>query len=75
MLDKEKIKQELDEQDIKLLLKDLGSDEPRKDKDNNLLFQTICHNSNGGSYKLHYFKDSKTFHYILNVQIPLIFMN
>ena len=53
MLDKEKIKQELDEQDIKLLLKDLGSDEPRKDKDNNLLFQTICHNSNGGSYKLH----------------------
>jgi len=62
MLDKEKIKQELDEQDIKLLLKDLGSDESRIDKDNNLLFQTICHNNSGGSYKLHYFKDSKTFH-------------
>jgi hypothetical protein len=62
MLDKERIKQELDEQDIKLLLKDLGSKEPLRDKDNNLLFQTICHNISEGSYKLHYFKDSKTFH-------------
>jgi len=61
MLDKEKIKQELDVQDIKLLLKDLGSEEPRLDKDNNLIFTTICHNSNGGSYKLYYYKDSKLF--------------
>jgi len=62
MLDKERIKQELDEQDIIMLLKDLGSEDSHRDKDNNLLFQTVCHNSSGGSYKLHYFKDSKTFH-------------
>lgn len=61
MLDKEKIKQELDVQDIKLILKDLGSNEPKKDKDENLIFQTICHNSNGGSYKLYYYKESKLF--------------
>lgn len=61
MLDKEKIKQELDEQDIKLLLKDLGSNEPKKDKNGDLIFQTICHNSTGGSYKLYYYKDSKMF--------------
>lgn len=61
MLDKEKIKQELDEQDIRLLLKDLGSNEPKIDKNGDLIFQTICHNSNGGSYKLYYYKDSKMF--------------
>ncbi len=61
MLDKEKIKQELDEQDIKTLLKDLGSEEPRIDKDNNLIFQTVCHNSSGGSYKLYYYKDIRMF--------------
>ncbi len=61
MLDKEKIKESLDDNDIKFLLKDLGSDEPRTDKDGNLVFQTVCHNVNGGSYKLYYYRDSKIF--------------
>jgi hypothetical protein len=59
MLDKERIKQELDEQDIRLLLKDLGSAEPRTDKDGHLLFQTVCHS--GKSHKLYYYKDTRTF--------------
>jgi hypothetical protein len=61
MLDKEKIKESLDDSDIKFILKDLGSDEPRTDKDGNLIFQTVCHNINGGSYKLYYYRDTKTF--------------
>jgi hypothetical protein len=61
MLDKERIKKELDEQDIRLLLKDLGSEEPHRDKDGNLIFQTICHNVNGGSYKLYYYDKIKMF--------------
>ena len=52
MLDKERIKQELDEQDIKLLLKELGSAEPHRDKDNNPIFQTVCHH--GDNHKLYY---------------------
>ncbi len=54
MLDKERIKQELDEQDIRLLLKELGSEEPAKDKDNNLIFTTVCHG--GNNHKLYYYK-------------------
>lgn len=59
MLDKEKIKQELDEQDIRLLLKDLGSEEPTRDRDNNLIFTTICHG--GHKHKLYYYNDRKIF--------------
>ncbi|MGI6168443.1 MAG: hypothetical protein ACOYI4_01840 [Christensenellales bacterium] len=61
MLDKEKIKQELDEQDVRLILKDLGSNDPKTDKNGDLIFETVCHNSKGGSYKLYYYKDSKLF--------------
>jgi hypothetical protein len=61
LLDKERIKQELNQQDIKFLLKDLGSEEPHIDKDNNLIFTTVCHNSNSGSHKLYYYNDTKSF--------------
>lgn len=40
----------------------LGSQEPQKDSSNNLIFQTVCHNHNSGSYKLYYYTDSNMFH-------------
>ena len=60
MLDKEKIKQSLTEEDIRLILKDLGSAEPKNDKQGNLLFETVCHG--GDSHKLYYHPEGKTFH-------------
>lgn len=62
MLDKDKIKESLDIYDIKKILLDLGSDEPKSDNNGNLIFSTICHNHFGGSHKLYYYHDSKTFH-------------
>lgn len=61
MLDKDRIKQSLTEQDINLLLKDLGSQPPRRDTQGNLIFQTVCHNVHGGSYKLYYYKEIYSF--------------
>lgn len=48
-------------EDVVEILKDLGSDNPRKDKnnDNVLQFSTVCHG--GDSHKLYYYLDSKFF--------------
>lgn len=59
-LDKDRIKEELSEKDILDILLDLGSKEPKKDKEGNPIFTTICHS--GHSHKLYYYKESKMFH-------------
>ncbi|WP_425203761.1 hypothetical protein [Priestia megaterium] len=56
-LDKDKIKDSLTIEDIKLILTDLGSDMKMADK---LIFQTVCHG--GSKHKLHYYESSKEFH-------------
>lgn len=59
-LDKDRIKNSLTEEDIHMILKDLGSDEPRKDMNGNLIFSTVCHH--GNSHKLYYYSESQMFH-------------
>ena len=61
MIDKEKLKNALSEEQVVDLVTYLGSDPPRRDNKNNLIFQTICHNRSGGSYKLYYYHNSKLF--------------
>ena len=59
--DKDKIREALTANDIKLILADLGSGEPSKESDTEMVFSTcICHG--GDSQKLYYYLDSKTFH-------------
>lgn len=59
-LDKNKIKENLKIDDIKKILGALGSKEPRKDREGNLIFQTVCHS--GHKHKLYYYEESKSFH-------------
>lgn len=59
-LDKNKIKESLTIDDIKLILHDLGSAEPKKDLQGNLQFTTVCHH--GDSHKLYYYEESQMFH-------------
>lgn len=59
-LDKDKIKESLTIEEIKMILSELGSNEPNLDKKGNLVFQTVCHG--GSKHKLYYFEDSKNFH-------------
>lgn len=59
-LDKDKIREALNENDIKLILKDLGSEEPKEPTGKNELhFSTVCHG--GNKHKLYYYPDSKSF--------------
>lgn len=59
-LDKDKIRESLTESDIKLILRDLGSAEPKKTNGKKELhFQTVCHG--GHKHKLYYYPDSKSF--------------
>lgn len=51
-----------DEEIIKIVLA-IGSEDWRKGINGELIFQTVCHNQNGGgSYKLYYYPDSHLFH-------------
>lgn len=59
-LDKEKIRESLTEHDIEIILKDLGSQSPKRDSKGNLIFTTVCHG--GSKHKLYYYADSKEFH-------------
>lgn len=59
-IDKDKLKNSLTVDEIKLILNDLGSDQPKEDKEGNPIFTTICHG--GDSYKLYYYEGSKSFH-------------
>lgn len=61
MIDKEQLKHSLTIDDITKIVCHLGSDLPKMDNKGNLVFQTICHNFIGGSYKLYYYDNSKLF--------------
>ena len=49
------------EEIIKIVLS-LGSEDYRSGLGGELIFQTVCHNTGGGSYKLYYYPDSGYFH-------------
>lgn len=55
-LDKDKIKESLTDEDIRLLLHSLGSKDPVEGNQ----YQTVCHG--GGKHKLYYYEESKMFH-------------
>lgn len=59
-LDKDLIKESLTLDDIRAILRDLGSEEPILDDKGNLIAQTICHH--GSKFKLYYYPDSRMFH-------------
>lgn len=59
-LDKDLIKLSLTMEDIHKVLLDLGSDEPKHDKEGNPIYTTICHS--GHSHKLYYYHENKMFH-------------
>lgn len=61
MIDKEQLKHILTVEDITKIVCHLGSDSPKFDNRGNLVFQTICHNYIGGSYKLYYYDNTKLF--------------
>lgn len=63
-LDKDAILDSLTENDIIKIVTELGSQEPRRDKDDNLIFQSVCHNipDPSNSWKLYYYLDNKVFH-------------
>lgn len=58
--DKDKLRESLSVDDIKVILSDLGSSEPQEDNNGNPMFQTVCHS--GGSHKLYYYSETKKFH-------------
>lgn len=60
-LDKDKIRESLSKEDINRILFDLGSGDPNEDKNGNLIYQTVCHNTSHGSHKLYYYKNSHNF--------------
>lgn len=59
MLDKDAIKESLDEQDITKILTDLGSQPPKRSGQGDLVFTTVCHH--GDSQKLYYYQGSLLF--------------
>ena len=61
MLDKDMIKQSLTLKDIEVILRDLGSKPPKPSLQGGLIFQTVCHNVSGGSYKLYYYSGDYNF--------------
>lgn len=62
-IDATELKETLSIDDISKLLTELGADyihyNPNKEE---LITNTICHNQNGGSHKLFYYEDSRSFH-------------
>jgi len=60
-MDRDELMELMTTEDVIQILKDLGSDIPRQDKnnDNVLQFSTVCHG--GDSHKLYYYLDSKFF--------------
>lgn len=55
----ENIIKNLTEEQVIAILTDLGSQYPKRDNENNLVFQSVCHNSN--SWKLCYYINSHNF--------------
>ena len=62
MIDYKQIVEDLDVEDVKHLLYELGADEV-EDKDNCLITNTLCHNASAAeaSKKLYFYKDTKLF--------------
>lgn len=56
-LDKEEIIESLTKEDVTKIVMSLGSAAPKHDSQGNLIFQTVCHNAEGGSYKLYYYHE------------------
>lgn len=62
MIDKDALKNNLTKKDIEQIVLDLGGSPPSKDYNDNLIFNTICHNPpNQGKFKLYYYDNSKMF--------------
>lgn len=55
----EVIEKNLTEEQVITILADLGSAPPRRDNENNLVFQSVCHNSD--SWKLCYYVETHSF--------------
>ncbi len=60
----QKIKESLSEEDIvSIVTQGLGSNGNEYDSQGNLIFQTVCHNSDGGGkYKLYYYPETQNFY-------------
>ncbi|MGL6184738.1 MAG: hypothetical protein ACRC1T_05100 [Clostridium chrysemydis] len=58
-MDRDELLKEVTTEDVKKIMKELGSNEPIPDHHGNLYFQTICHC--GNKHKLLYYPDSKNF--------------
>lgn len=58
-MDREELLELITTEDVIQILKDLGSEEYKKDNKGNIYFLTVCHG--GDSFKLYYFIDSKLF--------------
>ena len=60
-LDKDAILNSLSKEDITKIVMSLGSAEPKTDSNNDLIFQTVCHNrpDPNNSYKLYYYHEPK----------------
>lgn len=58
-MDRDELLEQINTEDVKKLLKELGSNEPIPDHQGGLYFQTICHC--GNKHKLLYYPDSKNF--------------
>ena len=56
------IKKDFSNEEIIKIVLSLGSDDFRTGANGELVFQTVCHNESGGSYKLYYYPDSARFH-------------
>lgn len=60
MKDYKEIIKEMTEEQVIRVMQALGADSYKTDSDGNLMFRSICHNSN--SYKLYYYPTSKNFY-------------
>lgn len=59
---KEPFKKDFTPEEIVQIVRDLGSEDYRRGSKGEYIFQTICHNKTGGSYKLYYYPESCMFH-------------
>lgn len=59
---KDVFKKDFTPEEIVSIVLHLGSEDFRRGSKGEYIFQTICHNESGGSYKLYYYPDSHMFH-------------
>lgn len=61
-LEKESLKKDFTNEEIIKIVLSLGSENYKARSNGELIFQTVCHNKSGGSYKLYYYPESLIFH-------------